>query len=173
MSPFTRRGVLAAFGGAAALTPVAHSGTAVATNDVDQTLRWTDPKRLFDSRTDGDKIAAQETITVPVLDPTGTTFLRAALLNITVTETEGAGFLRVNQTPVGGGDPVAGDYRPDLETSNVNWSQEGQTLANLAFTGVGGETGVDIYCGGAGRAHVVVDLQGYVQGARPFPGGTE
>ena len=168
MSLFTRRRMLATLGGAAALTPVARRGTAVATIPVGANVMPSDPKRLYDSRTDGDKIAAKETITIGVLDPTGATFLGAAFLNITVTQTEGAGFLRVNATPVGGGDPVDGDYRPDLETSNVNWSHDGQTLANLALTRVGGETGVDIFCGGAGRTHVIVDLQGYFPGDRPF-----
>jgi hypothetical protein len=74
---------------------------------------------------------------------------------VTVTETEGAGFLRVFASDLSGEQPVP-------ETSNVNWSANGLTLANLALTGVGGESGVEIFCGGAGRTHVIVDLQGYV-----------
>ena len=35
-------------------------------------------------------------------------------------------------------------------------------MANLALTSVGSEFGVDIFAGGGGRTHVVVDVQGYV-----------
>ena len=87
--------------------------------------------------------------------PDETRFLMAAFLNVTITETEGSGFLRVSGTDSSG-------ERPIPVTSNVNWSQNGQTLANLVLTTVGSEAGVDIFAGGAGRTHVVVDVQGYV-----------
>jgi hypothetical protein len=67
--------------------------------------------------------------------------------------------LRVNGTDSSGEQPVP-------ITSNVNWSQDDQTLANLVLTTVGSEAGVDIFAGGSGRTHVVVDVQGYV----PFTG---
>jgi hypothetical protein len=49
--------------------------------------------------------------------------------------------------------------------SNINRSAGGQTLANLVLTQVGQESGVVFECGGVGRAHIVVDVMGYV----PFP----
>lgn len=163
MSLFTRRRMLTTMGGAAALSPVALRGSATAAPIAPPegsliTLRT--PVRIFDSRTDtqllgGDKIAAEEAIIVTVGIPDEKRFLSSVFVNVTVTETEGAGFLRVFATDPSGTLPVP-------ETSNVNWSQNGQTLANLSLTGVGPEFGVEIFCGGNGRTHVVVDVQGYV-----------
>ncbi len=83
----------------------------------------------------------------------------AAYLNITITQTEGAGYLVVR------GSDLSGE-RPLPPTSNINWSATGQTLANLVLTVVGGENGVEVHAEGSGPTHVVVDLQGYV----PFVG---
>ena len=118
------------------------------------------PLRIYDSRTDtvllgGAKLAAGQAITVAVSVPEETRLLMAAFLNVTITETEGSGFVRVSGTDSSG-------ERPVPVTSNVNWSQNGQTLANLVLTTIGSEAGVDIFAGGAGRTHVVVDVQGYV-----------
>lgn len=163
MSLFTRRRMLTTMGGAAALTPIAFRGGAVSAATVPPegslvTLRT--PVRIFDSREDnvllnGDKIAAQEGIIVTVGAPNDPRFLSSVFLNVTVTQTEGAGFLRVFASDLSGTQPIP-------ETSNVNWSEDGQTLANQALTAVGGEFGVEIFCGGSGRTHVIVDLQGYV-----------
>ena len=168
MSLFSRRAMLAA-GGSAALTPLAMragSAAAMAAQPAPVggslvTLRT--PIRAYDSRTDtvllgGDKIEAEDAIIVTVGIPDEERFLVSAFLNVTVTETEGAGFLRVFAT-----DP-SGTIAPP-ETSNVNWYTDGQTVANFVLSGVGPEFGVEIYCGGAGRTHVIVDVQGYV----PFP----
>ncbi|MFW2333645.1 hypothetical protein [Ilumatobacter sp.] len=76
--------------------------------------------------------------------------------NVTVTETEGAGFVQVEGYNFAGG-----------ETSTVNWSEAGQTIANSgvtrltqAFDDVGA---VGIYLGGtaAAKAHVILDITGY------------
>lgn len=168
MSLFSRRTMLAA-GGFAALTPFALRAGAAATVTPKAppnggslvTLRT--PTRMFDSRTDttllgGDKIAADDAIIVTVGIPDEERFLVSVFLNVTVTETEGAGFLRVFATDPSG-------TLPEPETSNVNWFADGQTFGNFVLSGVGPEFGVEIYCGGAGRAHVIVDVQGYV----PFP----
>ncbi len=168
MSLFSRRTMLAA-GGSAALTPLAmRAGSAAARASQPApvggslvTLRT--PIRAYDSRTDtvllgGDKIEAEDAIIVTVGIPDEERFLVSVFLNVTVTETEGAGFLRVFAT-----DP-SGTITPP-ETSNVNWYTDGQTVANFVLSGVGPEFGVEIYCGGTGRTHVIVDVQGYV----PFP----
>jgi hypothetical protein len=158
---FTRRGVVAAVGGAATLSPVAFaSSTAAAAQPSGPLITLLTPLRVYDSRVDtvllgGAKLAAGNTITVAVSVPDETRFLMAAFLNVTITDTEGAGYLRVNGTDSSG-------ERPVPVTSNVNWSQNGQTLANLVLTSVGSEAGVDIFAGGSGRTHVVVDVQGYV-----------
>ena len=158
---FTRRGMVVAIGGAATLSPVAFSSSpASAAQPAGPLITLLTPLRIYDSRTDsvllgGAKLAAGNAITVSVSVPDEIRFLMAAFLNVTITETEGAGFLRVV------GSDSSGE-RPVPVTSNVNWSQNGQTLANLVLTAVGSESGVDIFAGGSGRTHVVVDVQGYV-----------
>jgi len=52
--------------------------------------------------------------------------------------------------------------KPLPVTSNVNWSTNGQTLANLAFVAIGDETYIEVHAGGAGSTHFIVDLQGYI-----------
>ena len=158
---FTRRGMVVAAGAAASLSPVAlRSSAAIAAPPSGPLITLLTPQRIYDSRTDrfllgGAKLAAGQTITVAVSVPNETRFLIAAFLNVTITETESSGFLRVAGTDSSG-------ERPIPSTSNINWSQAGQTLANLILTTVGSEFGVDIFAGGVGRTHVVVDVQGYV-----------
>jgi hypothetical protein len=161
---FTRRRLLV-LGGAGTLAPVAlRTPPAEAAPPSGPLITLLTPRRIYDSRTDtvllgGAKLAAGKTIIVSVSVPDENRFLIAAFLNVTVTGTEGAGFLRVS------GSDSSGE-RPIPATSNINWSQDGQTLANLVLTTVGSEAGVDIFAGGGGRTHVVVDVQGYV----PFVG---
>ena len=162
---FTRRRMIVAVGGATAMSPVALGATsAAAAPPSGQLITLLTPLRLYDSRTDttllgGEKLVAGQAITITVAVPDEDRFLMAVFLNVTITESEGAGFLRVNGTDSSG-------ERPAPITSNVNWSQDDQTLANLVLTSVGSEAGVDIFAGGSGRTHVVVDVQGYV----PFTG---
>ena len=77
-------------------------------------------------------------------------------VDVTVTQTEGSGFLRLT------GSDLSGE-RPEAKTSNVNWFANNQTFGNLALTTVGGENGVQVFCGGNGKTHVVVDMMGYIQ----------
>jgi len=80
----------------------------------------------------------------------------AVAYNVTVTETEGAGFLEIDTLPL-----------DDAETSNVNWTEDGQTVANSGITRI--QTGDDgslvfgILMGGTdnARAHILVDITGY------------
>lgn len=121
-----------------------------------------EPIRLFDSRdpgnflngrklVDGDKVA----IIASVPDAF---FLEAAFVNITITQTEGAGYLAVRDL-----DESDGATTPT--TSNINWAGPDVTLANLALTRVGVESSIAVFCLGADAAtHVIVDLQGYVEG---------
>ena len=51
----------------------------------------------------------------------------AVFANVTITQTEGSGFLVVTGADLSG-------ERPEAETSNINWSTNGQTLANLVLT---------------------------------------
>ena len=70
-----------------------------------------------------------------------------AVLNVTVTETEGAGFFR-----------FADAFQDPAATSNINWWGAGQTLANLAVVSLTASGGFVIQGGGGGRAHLVIDV---------------
>jgi hypothetical protein len=91
-------------------------------------------------------------VTVPSLDGNPVV---AAYLNVTITQTVGAGYLVVAPSDLSG-------ERPLPPTSNINWSTSGLTLANLVLTAVGGENGVEVHAEGSGPTDVIVDLQGYV-----------
>ena len=70
-----------------------------------------------------------------------------ALVNVTIVDTAGSGFLAV-------GNPGLFGTRT---TSNINWTTAGQTLANLAVTRLH-EGFLTVFAGGGGSTHVVVDL---------------
>jgi hypothetical protein len=77
--------------------------------------------------------------------------VRAALVNLTITETVGSGFLAVgNPGPDGG-----------RTTSNINWSTSDQTLANLAVTTLF-EDNLTVFAGGPGSTNFIVDLMALV-----------
>lgn len=123
------------------------------------------PVRLFDSRQPGgilggDKLADGGSVAVIAAVPDAD-FLAAVFVNVTVTQTEGAGYLavRAHDTRDGVAPPA---------TSNINWATTDVTLANLALSQVGVESSIEIHCIGPGSAtHVIVDLQGYVPSAFP------
>jgi hypothetical protein len=113
------------------------------------TLTLIEPVRFLDSRVqEPDKYGpgANDNVAVP-----GLAGHIGALINVTVTETEDAGFFRIARTPV---------IPPP--TSNINWWASDQTLANLAVVYTAGDSGVNILSGGVGRAHLILDLLGYV-----------
>jgi hypothetical protein len=158
----SRRWLLGA-GGAAALVPVATGRVEAAMPISGPLVTLLTPIRVFDSRgqispADGTKLDAGESVIVTVSAAFEAGFALAVFVNITITQTEGSGFLIVNGSDLSGELPVP-------ETSNINWSTNGQTLANLTLTTVGGENGIEVRCEGNGRTHVIVDVQGYV----PFP----
>ena len=161
----TRRAVLCV-GGAVASVPLATGlgslPARAAPNISGPLVVLGQPERLFDSRTalrslGGGKLAVGSSVAVTVVTnvPSGD-FITAAFLNVTITETEGSGFLVLRPSDLTGEVPLP-------MTSNINWSTSGVTLANLVLTGVGGENAVEVHAGGlGGRTHIVVDLQGYV-----------
>ncbi|CAN5543939.1 hypothetical protein BH23ACT3_BH23ACT3_08500 [soil metagenome] len=119
-----------------------------------------DPVRLFDSRQPdsllgGAKLSDGDIVSIIASAP-GVDMTETVFLNLTITETEGAGFLSVRAAV--GQDGVAAPT-----TSNINWTAPGVTLANAALSGVGQEQSIDVHCTGAGAAtHLIVDLQGCV-----------
>ena len=77
----------------------------------------------------------------------------AALLNITVDQTEGSGFVSLFPDGVWPG------------TSAINWSASNQTIANNATVAVSSTASVKIYCSGTAgsKTHVIIDLLGYLR----------
>ena len=161
MRSISRRWLLGA-GGAAALVPVASGRVEAATPTSGPLVTLLTPIRVFDSRgqispADGTKLNSGESVLVTV-SAAYDGLARAVFANITITQTESSGFLIVRGADGSGEQPIP-------ETSNVNWSTNGLTLANLVLTTVGSENAIEVRCEGNGRTHVIVDIQGYV----PFP----
>ena len=165
---FSRRRLVISAGGAAALAPFAATlagapaPAAAAPGVTGPLVVLRSPERLFDSRITppslgGGKLAVGNSVAVTVTtDLPANQFLAAAFINVTVTETEGSGYLVVRPSDLSGEVPLP-------STSNINWSTAGQTLANLVLSAIGGENAVEVHAGGGGgRTHVVVDLQGYM-----------
>jgi hypothetical protein len=104
--------------------------------------------RILDTRTTGGKFAPGEERTVALGVP-GT--VRAAVINLTLTETEGnGGFASVFPNGI-----------PWPGTSSINWFGANQNLANSVTTAVDATGAIKIHVG-ANRTHVVVDLAGYI-----------
>ena len=155
----SRRRMMLGVGGAVAVSPLMLVGSASA-DSTGPLVVLTTPVRLYDSRTDavplgGAKLSSGNSVNVTAAGFGPSSFLNAAFLNVTVTQTENSGFLRVNASDLSG-------ERPVPKTSNVNWFATNQTLANQVLTTVGSENGIDVFCGGGGRTHVVVDIMGYI-----------
>lgn len=113
------------------------------------------PMRAYDSRTTDGKLASGQ-VRMINLQHLLLHLEGSALLNLTIDQTEGSGFLTA-WSPVG----EDGSAAPD--TSNINWTTGNQTLANLVVLKLGGEHGgeFNIRADGAGRTHVIIDLLGY------------
>jgi hypothetical protein len=155
----TRRELCVAAGGAAvALLP--NQPAQAQTPTAGPLVALLTPVRVFDSRVDSPfpghrKLQSGESVGVSIGPAVGGTFPPAVFLNVTITETEGAGYLVVFASDLSG-------ERPIPSTSNINWSTSGTTLANFALSAVGGENTVAVHCDGGGRTHVIVDVYGYV-----------
>ena len=169
MSHSLSRRKLIGVGGAVALAPIVVDGTiaqaAPATIRTGPVYVLVDPIRVFDSRTapagsGGGRLSTGNSVGVPFGFPVavvsgGAHSPSAVYINVTVTDTLGGGHLVVRPS-----DPTG--EKPLPPTSNVNWSTNGQTLANLAFVAIGDETYIEVHAGGVGSTHFIVDLQGYI-----------
>ena len=156
---FSRRRLIAAGGAAAALTPIA-AHTARAAPAGGELVTLMTPMRVFDSRQPssvlaGAKLRAGQSVSVTLSPAFDGGFARSAFVNVTVTDTEGWGYLVIRGEDASGTQPLP-------HTSNVNWWTSGLTLANLTLSTVGSEHAIEVRCEGTGRTHVIVDVQGYV-----------
>jgi hypothetical protein len=120
------------------------------------TLNILTPRRILDTRTGNGgfpirRVSQGSALALQVLGRGGvpTIGVGAVVLNVTVTNTSGAGF--VTAYP-------GGLRRPNA--SNLNFMR-GQTVANLVQVGVGADGKVDLYVGGA-SADVIADVEGWV-----------
>jgi hypothetical protein len=108
------------------------------------------PRRLVDTR-GGEQVGPRVLrVGVPGDAPPGTT---AAVLNVTVTDAQGAGFLTVY--PADG----AGNCSEPSPTSNLNFTL-GMTRANLVYATLGGGRALCVYS--SALTHVIVDVTGYL-----------
>lgn len=90
----------------------------------------------------------------------------AVVLNLTVTDTVGAGF----HTAYAAGTPAADIRNTDgsVAFSNINWDGPAQNRANLAIVPVGvsgtgndAKPAITLLAGGGGSTHLVIDVVGY------------
>jgi subtilisin family serine protease len=107
------------------------------------------PQRLVDTRA-GERVGPRVLrVPMPPTAPAGTS---AAVVNVTVTDAQGDGFLTVFPADSGG---ACGSPTP---TSNLNF-RRGMTRANLAYATLGGGA-LCVYT--SVPAHVIVDVTGYL-----------
>lgn len=114
------------------------------------------PTRLLDTRLTGQTLGPDDSLSLAVTGGSVPASATAVALNVTVTDTTAASFLSVYPT---------GEARPVL--SNLNWVA-GETIPNLVIVPVGSGGQITVF-NHAGKADVVVDLEGYFS---PEPSGT-
>lgn len=161
-----RAGLLGGMGAAAvALRSTAASATTPPTNgsldlpakvaalgDPYVTVDATPVLRLWDTRSDGYGKLGPGGIR-NVITPDFYVNIDGVIINVTITETEGSGFLSVY--PKG----------PTPRTSTINWYETGQVAANstqLFLSGGPSNWNIDVYCGGGGRTHFIIDEIAYL-----------
>lgn len=118
------------------------------------------PYRTYDSRLGNGKLTGGDYAYGSILDdefgeqqiPTSAV---AVTYNITVTETTGGGYLAVYPADI---------YWPG--NASVNWVQSNQTVGNGGTVAIGywddyGQ--VEIYNGGSGATHFIIDITGYYE----------
>jgi hypothetical protein len=106
---------------------------------------WTGVPRVHDSRTGAGKLAANEERVIALGVP-GT--VKAAVFNLTATETQTAGFVAC--------------FRADIAwpgNSSINWYETGANVANVVVCPVDPDGSIKIR-GGNDSTHVVIDLVG-------------
>jgi uncharacterized protein YkwD len=108
------------------------------------------PQRIVDTRGEGAPVAADTTMSRPVLGQGGipTSGVAAVVLTVTITQAKADGFVTVYPTGVG---------RPT--SSSLNVTQSAGTVANLVTIPVTSTGEVSFYTSGGG--HIIADVAGY------------
>lgn len=109
--------------------------------------QFTDPVRVYDSRSSDGKLAVGTTRTIDLKVPLG---VRAALITLTVDGTEGGGFVTAYANDTG---------LP--ATSTINWTQSDQAVATTTTVAVDRDGKIKLTAGQNGT-HVIVDVLGFV-----------
>jgi len=86
-------------------------------------------------------------VTVSGLVPPGAT---AIMYNLTVADTDGAGFLNVSPASVS-----------EVAASTINWTLTGTTLANSSMVGLSDDRLIRVTCPAAASTHFIIDVLGY------------
>lgn len=168
--PISRRHLIAGGAGAAGAAMVPVGGRLAASSHLPplkgELVILRQPLRVFDTRDPdnffGRKLADGDTVAVSVGAASGGEFMTGVFVNVTITQTEGAGFITVRDFFTGD-DFSDDDSPPPITTSNLNWTSNDVTLANMTLSPVGAENSIEVICSGVGAAtHVLVDVQGYV-----------
>jgi hypothetical protein len=128
-------------------------------NAVTSTVLLPVPLRAYDSRLGDGKLQAGQTRTIGlstgkdaagnnvIAVPTGAT---AAVVNLTITDTEGAGFVKMYSAAIS-----------EPATSSINWSESDQNLAVSTPVAIDGQARIKL-TGGVNATNVVVDVIGYI-----------
>ncbi len=124
------------------------------------------PQRILDTRPGasigytGPKPGAQSSVRlqIPNLVPSGSGFIGAVILNVTITDATGPGYVTVYPS-----------LQPLPEASNLNVGYAGQTIANLVTVQLGADGAVNLYSFSGG--HLIVDLVGFYVQSEPRPDG--
>jgi hypothetical protein len=113
------------------------------------------PRRAYDSRFQDGKLASGQERGVS-LEGVLASSAGSALINITIDQTEGSGYLTVWA-------PVGEDGAEIPATSNINRSTGNEISANLAVVKLVGDHGDSfaIRASGQGSTHLIVDVMGY------------
>lgn len=113
------------------------------------------PSRIMDTRSNlgaPGPVASVGTISLQVAGKGGVpaTGASAVFLNITVTGTQGAGYVTAWPSGVN-----------RSETSNINFTA-GQTIANSALVPIGSDGKIQFFNGAGGNTQIIADVTGYV-----------
>lgn len=120
------------------------------------------PARVMDTRSTH-AVGAGATVPLTILGHGGVpaSGVGAVVLNVTVTQPKGSGFITVFP---------AGFARPN--SSNLNFTAN-ETIPNLVIAKVGTGGVIDFYNGSAGTVQLVVDVSGWFASGSPAAGGLQ
>jgi hypothetical protein len=113
------------------------------------TFHATGPTRLLDTRSaQGPAKAGTTTLLVAGIAGLPSTGVTSVVLNVTVVDTTGNGYLT-----------ASADGSPRPSTSNLDWLGKGALVSNLVTVPVGADGKVDLYT--SSSADVIADIQGF------------